>query len=230
VLTLNWEQAAEEIQKLDVVAHQENELVTVKHIPEYLECVGIGTDAAVFQWIDEPNIAFKVFSPDKVEKLEEEKKVYGKLGNSSYFPKFYGSGPNFLMLSYVKGITLYDCLLKGIRIPEQAILDVDEARAYARKKGLNPRDIHLKNVLLHQGRAKVVDVSEYLKEGNDARWDLLKKGYYEYYSLINKKEIPYWVMEAVRKWYNQSNPDPCHFQEIVQKINKIIHLESKVEK
>ena len=69
---------------------------------------------------------------------------------------------NYLVLSFEEGITLYDCLLQGIPIPKQAIKDVDDAREYVRQKGLNPRDIHLKNVFLQNGRAKIIDVSEYV--------------------------------------------------------------------
>src|SRR5690606_26217314 len=47
-----------------------------------------------------------------------------------------------LVLSYEEGKTLFDCILEGIHIPEQVIQDVEEAREYARSKGLNPRDIH----------------------------------------------------------------------------------------
>lgn len=109
-----------------------------------------------------------------------------------------------MVISYEEGMTLYDCLLKGIHIPEQVIHDVDDARKDAFDRGLNPRDIHLKNILLHNGRAKIVDVSEYLKPGDDKRWEYLKEGYQEYYHLIDGKALPHWILETVRKWYNQS--------------------------
>jgi hypothetical protein len=67
-----------------------------------------------------------------------------------------------LVLSFEQGVTLYDCLLQGVRVPEQAIQDVEESREFVRSQGLNPRDIHLKNVLLQEGRGKVLDVSEYI--------------------------------------------------------------------
>ena len=61
-------------------------------------------------------------------------------------------------------MTLFDCVLQGIHIPEQVINDVEDAREYVRNKGLNPRDIHLKNILLQNGRAKILDVSEYISQ------------------------------------------------------------------
>jgi serine/threonine protein kinase len=154
-----------------------------------------------------PHLAFKVYSDEKIYKIARETEVYSKLGHSEYFPQFYGSGSNFLILSYEEGITLYDCLLKGIHIPEQVIDDVENARKFASEKGLNPRDIHLKNILLHEGRAKILDVSEYMKPGNDKRWEYLKEGYYLYYDIIDGKSLPHWMIETVRKWYNQKQKE-----------------------
>ena len=62
-----------------------------------------------------------------------------------------------------------------------------DAREYVRQKGLNPRDIHLKNIFLQNGRAKIIDVSEYVQPGNDLRWEYLKKAYDQYYHLIEGK-------------------------------------------
>jgi len=215
---MTWEIAAEELSKVNVTSNGENDLVTVKGNSDKFQCIGVGTDAAVFRFVDAPLYAFKVFSLDKLAKIEIEKEVYLQLGHSGYFPICYGSGLNFLVLSFEEGITLYDCLLEGIHIPEQVILDVDKARKHAFDNGLNPRDIHLKNILLHDGGAKILDVSEYMKEGNDNRWEYLKEGYIDHYHLIDGKAIPHWVVETVRKWYNQTKPDSFNFKDFVQEI------------
>ncbi|WP_162927771.1 hypothetical protein [Bacillus sp. Y1] len=55
---------------------------------------------------------------------------------------------------------------------------------------MNPRDIHLKNILLQNGRAKVINVSEYMNKGNDHRWEDLKKAHDEFYPLIAGKAVP----------------------------------------
>ncbi|MBP3950490.1 serine/threonine protein kinase [Bacillus suaedae] len=214
---MHWETAIEELQKITVTSNSENELVTIKGVHD-LQCVGVGTDAAVFRSLQIPNYAFKLYSDDKIEIKEREEYVYNQLGNTSYFPNCHGSGANFLILSFEEGVTLYDCIVKGIHIPERVIEDVDDARDYAKSKGLNPRDIHLKNILLHQGRAKLLDVSEYTQEGNDMRWDYLKKGYYDYYHVLDGRPIPLWVVETVRKWYNQSDRTQFSFQEFAQKV------------
>ena len=158
-----------EIYRIKVISHGENEIVAVKKNTDAFECVGVGTDAAVFRCIDNPDLAVKVFSNDKIYKIKLESRVYQKLTNSSYYPVYYGEGKNYLVISYEKGQTLYDCLLKGVHIPWQVINDVDNGRLYALYQGLNQRDIHLKNIFMHEGRAKIVDVSEYMKPGNEKR-------------------------------------------------------------
>jgi len=215
---MDWKIAEKELNMIKVSSNGDNELVTVKRNTDAFECVGVGTDAAVFRFTHIPCYAFKVFSDDKIDKIYSEADVYLKLSQSDYYPVYYGMGSNFLVISYEEGITLYDCLLKGIRIPKQAIDDVDNARKYAIEKGLNPRDIHLKNILLHKGRAKIVDVSEYMKPGNDKRWEYLKEGYQEHYHLIDGKALPHWLIETVRKWFNQAHSDSFNVHNFVKEL------------
>lgn len=214
---LTWHIAEQELRNVKVTSNGDNEFVKIEGNSAEFQCIGVGTDAAVFRYINAPHYAFKVFCNDKLEKIEIEKRVYTKLGHSRYFPVCYGRGLNFLVISFEEGITLYDCLLKGIHIPKQVIQDVENARNYAINRGLNPRDIHLKNILLHEGRAKLLDVSEYLQPGNDNRWKYLKEGYQEYYHLIDGKALPLWMIETVRKRYNQIKSDTFNVQDFVLK-------------
>ena len=221
---MEWDIIEKELSKVKVTSNGENELVTVKGNSDKFECIGVGTDAAVFRCVYLPHYAFKVFSNDKLGKIEIENEVYLKLGHSEYFPEYYGRGFNFLVISYEEGITLYDCLLKGIHIPKQVIQDVENARNYAYKRGLNPRDIHLKNILLHEGRAKLLDVSEYIKPGNDNRWEYLKEGYQEHYHLVDGKALPHWIIETVRKWYNQAKPGSFNVQDFVNELAVLFRI------
>lgn len=199
----DWEIAIDSISKVTVLSNLNNEPVTILTIPGDLKCIGKGTDAAVFQSLALPKYAFKIFSKEKLNKVAIEANVYRILGSSPYFSTCYASYKNFLVLSYEEGITLYDCILRGIHIPKQVINDVEEARIYVKSKGLNPRDIHLKNILLQNGRAKIIDVSEYVNPGNDFRWEHLKQAYEQYYHLIDRNPVPLWLVETVRKLYNQ---------------------------
>lgn len=215
---MDWKLAENELCNIAITSNRNNELVNVAKNFDVFECVGIGTDAAVFRYIHSPSYAFKIFSNDKIYKINLEVDAYLKLSQSDYYPVYYGKGENFLVISYEQGITLYDCLLKGIHIPKQAIYDVDNAIKYALEKGLNPRDIHLKNIILHQGRAKIVDISEYMKSGNDKRWEYLKEGYTGYYHLIDGKALPHWIIETVRKWYNQAHSENFNVHNFVKEL------------
>ncbi len=217
-----WEIAIDSLSKITVLSNPNNEPVTIIGQVEDLKCIGVGTDAAVFQFLDAPQYAYKVYAKDKIDKVKAEAGVYERIGESPFFSTYYGSGEFFIVLSYEDGKTLYDCVLQGIHIPNQVVVDVESARDFVRSKGLNPRDIHLKNLLLQNGRAKILDVSEYIQSGNDLRWEHLKKGYEEYYHLIDGKSVPFWVVETVRKWYHQQNkyfPFFDDFMKLVQKLN-----------
>ncbi|MBV5319040.1 MAG: serine/threonine protein kinase [Desulfobulbaceae bacterium] len=219
-----WDIAEKELKKIKITSNGKNELVSVNTNSDTLECVGVGTDAAVFRFINNQKYAYKVFSDDKVDKIKLESAVYLKLGHSEYYPEFFGNGSNFLVISHEEGITLYDCLLKGIHIPKKIINDVDNARKHAFEKGLNPRDIHLKNIIFNEGRAKIIDVSEYMKPGNDKRWEYLKEGYHEYYHLIDGKALPHWIIETVRKWYNQSHSESFKVQDFVKELALLFRI------
>src|SRR5699024_2611196 len=147
--------------------------------------------------------------------------IYDRLRDASYFPACFAAYDRYLVLSYEEETTLFDCLLQGIHIPNQVIKDVEDAREYVRKKGLNPRDMHLKNILLQNGRAKIIDVSEYIQPGNDYRWEHLKQAYESYYHLIDGTSIPYWLAETVRKWYHQRNKQFSSFDEFMRTVIKL---------
>lgn len=206
------------LSQIKITSNTENKPVTIHGSAKDLRCIGVGTDAAVFQYIHNPTYAFKLFADDKKGKIQIEASVYEVLAGSSYFPKCYAANDRYLVLSFESGITLYDCLIQGIRIPSQVIQDVENAREYARKNNLNPRDIHLKNILLQNGRAKVIDVSEYMNKGNDHRWEDLKKAHDEYYPLIEGKAVPSLLLETIQRCYN--NRQSSSMEEFMKEIFK----------
>lgn len=189
-----WKLAEPLLSCIEVLGRPRNRLVRVRGCAAPLRCVGLGTDAAVFVHEGIPAYAFKVYSQEALHKKEVESSVYAKLQGSLYFPVCHGIGERYLVLSMERGLTLYDCLVQGIEVPLQAMLDVEQARAYVRSKGLNPRDIHLKNILLQEGRGKLLDVSEYVKPGNDRRWEHLMLAYrYGYRWLRGKRVSARWL-------------------------------------
>lgn len=219
----DWDKVFLTLSKIKVFSNANNLPVTISGDLDDLKCIGVGTDAAVFQSLSAPDYAFKLYAKDKVNKVKVEANVYHILGDSPFFSTCFASYDEYLVLSYEEGTTLFDCILQGIHIPEQVVNDVENAREYVRNKGLNPRDIHLKNILLQNGRAKIIDVSEYVLPGNDYRWEHLKKGYEQYYHLIDGNSVPFWLVETIRKWYNQRAENSSSFEEFTKTILKLLY-------
>ncbi|MFP3917465.1 serine/threonine protein kinase [Lysinibacillus telephonicus] len=219
----DWIKAIDSLSKIKVYSNPNNEPVTINGDADDIKCIGIGTDAAVFQSLSAPAYAFKLYAKDKINKVKVEANVYQILGDSPFFPTCFASYDEYLVLSYEKGKTLFDCILQGIHIPEQVVKDVEVAREYVRNKGLNPRDIHLKNIILQNGRAKIIDVSEYTMSGNDFRWEHLKKGYEQYYHLIDGNSVPFWLVETIRKWYNNRVDNSSSYEEFTKNILKLLY-------
>ncbi|WP_223635622.1 serine/threonine protein kinase [Planococcus sp. 4-30] len=216
----SWQEIAELLSAIKIVANPDNEPVSIEGIAEGFRCIGVGTDAAVFQFLETPKYAFKIYAENKQDKLEAEAKVYAQIDFSPYFSSCYGLTDRLLVIKYEEGLTLFDCLLQGVHVSKRVMEDVEEARNYIRQIGLNPRDIHLKNILLQNGRAKLLDVSEYIKPGNDFRWEHLKKAYEEYYPLIDGKPMPYWLLDTIRKWYHHWNRYSSSFDEFMKIVSK----------
>lgn len=216
-----WRQADDIIRQVAVYSTGDNDLVTIKTVIPDVRCIGIGTDAAVFTLDSLPGYTFKVYSDMAIEKKDVEASVYERLQGSDFFPRYYGKGDQYIVISYESGVTLLDCLLQGIPVPEQVILDVEEAREFVRSRGLNPRDIHLKNVLMQNGRAKVLDVSEYVKEGDDKRWEHLVWAYHTFYSGIAGVKVPSWILDTIKKWYYKLDNSSFSLEEFAQRASQL---------
>ena len=177
--------------------------VRVLNKPDDWHCVGVGNSAAVFHCDTYPDIAIKVFSDRCSHIAQRESEVYGILGDSPFYPKLYGSGENYLLLRYIPGQRVYDCLLEGTFIQEGIVSDIDQAVSYARQCGLNPRNLHAKNILIHNGRGYVVDVSDYMKEGKCYHFDVLKYVYEKLYVAFYRPgmKMPFWLLESIRRGY-----------------------------
>ncbi|MCM3689830.1 serine/threonine protein kinase [Neobacillus niacini] len=179
------------------------EPIIVKNFSNTWKTIGSGNYAGVFLHQSNPKWVVKVYGR-KPEDLKKEVDVYKKLGNHESFSSLIDYGDNYLILKRIDGINLFDAVVKGIRIPESVIVDVDEGIAYARSRGLNPFDVHGKNVVMSDGRGYIVDVSDFYKQGKCRKWDDLKKAYYRIYLRFIYKyhpPIPFFIVNSVRKGY-----------------------------
>ena len=181
--------------------------VVVYRVPAPWQFLGAGNYAAVFYHPECPDWVIKVYAPGRPG-LEEELEVYRRLGSHPAFSECLHGEKNFLVLRRLYGVTLYDCVHRGIYIPPQVIRDVDQALEYARQQGLFPHDVHGRNVMMHQGRGLVVDVSDFLQQENCSKWQSLKRAYrWLYRPLIGplRLRVPYFLLDGVRLIYRLSS-------------------------
>lgn len=171
-----------------------NKLVSM---PPELVLAGKGRSAYVFKYYDGSQVkALKVFFPEYQEIAKREASIYQLLSGSKYYPKLYESGVSYLVIDYIEGHTFFDCLLKGVPIRDEMINEVDAALHEARKKGLNPSDIHLRNLIVTKdNQIKVIDVARFMQTKSDTQWEDLKQAYYRFYKhpLFPKKISRIWL-------------------------------------
>ena len=177
--------------------------VVVHRVPSPWTCLGAGNYAAVFAHPDYPDQVVKVYAPGRPG-LEDEVEVYRRLGDHPAFSRCYVSGANFLVMKRLSGVTLYDCLHRGIAIPPQVIRDIDAALAYVEQRGLFPHDVHGRNVMQSGGRGMVVDVSDFLNATPCQAWQDVKRAYWWVYRPIFlplRLRLPYFLLDWVRAGY-----------------------------
>ncbi|MES9684455.1 serine/threonine protein kinase [Gottfriedia acidiceleris] len=191
------------IPNVSLKSERPNDPIVVKDIPEGWKCIGSGNYAAVFIHHSETNVVVKVYGKD-LDGLEKEVQVYKQLGEHPAYSKLIQFGVTYLVLKRLEGITLYNALANGVRIPESVIKDVNIALKYAISRGLNPYDVHGKNVMMKDGRGYVVDISDFYKKGKDEKWEDLVKAYYKLYKKTLYKvpiKIPLKFLDFTRHSY-----------------------------
>lgn len=177
--------------------------VEVWHLPQPWRILGCGNYAAVLQHPHHLELVVKVYAPGRPG-LAEEAEVYRRIGHHPAYSQCFHVGPSFLVLRRLHGLTLYDCLREGLLIPAQAINDVDRALAYARERGLHGHDVHGRNVMLHNGRGLIVDISDFLNPEPCTAWRDVRLAYYLLYRPLIaplRLRAPARLLNAVRRGY-----------------------------
>ncbi|MBO9129011.1 serine/threonine protein kinase [Bacillus sp. 165] len=188
---------------IHIYGEAEHEPVTVSHIPAPWSLIGNGNYAAVFSRQEYDGFVVKIYASNRTG-IEQEIEVYKKIGSHPSYSQLFGHGKNYLILKKLDGITLFNAVYRGVYIPKQVIKDIDKALFYAKTRGLNPSDVHGKNVVLHNGRGYVVDISDFLKEGQCSKWQDLRKAYNVIYAPLFQRftfPVPFVILEWIRKGY-----------------------------
>ncbi|MCM3597819.1 protein kinase family protein [Metabacillus idriensis] len=169
-----------------------------------LTFIGAGRSAFVFKLPNE-NKALKVFFPSFTHIAKEEAEIYRTLQGIEYYPNLYEAGENFLVIDYIEGSTLFDCVSTGIFITDQHIAEIDKALMHAKERGLNPSDIHLRNIFINdRGEIKMIDVARFRQTKNCSQWDDLKTAFHKYYrKTYFPKKIPAAMMNFIAALYKK---------------------------
>ncbi|MBW8349775.1 protein kinase family protein [Bacillus sp. IITD106] len=170
-----------------------------------LTLIGVGRSAYVFK-IKNTKHALKVFFPSHRHLAKVEAEVYKRIQHIDYFPRLYESGSHYLVIDFVDGYTLFECLTRGIPVSENHIKDVDMAINLARKEGLNPSDIHLRNIIIHDGKIRMIDVARFKQVETDHQWNDLKRAFYHLYTKsFFPKKIPAFILNWIAVLYKRFN-------------------------
>ncbi|MCX7746288.1 MAG: serine/threonine protein kinase [Clostridia bacterium] len=188
---------------LNIQSVNSSDPIEVRSVPVPWKLLGAGNYAAGLQHPEFPEYVVKVYAPGRPG-LHEEVTVYNKIGSHPAYSQCYHSGDNYLVLKFLNGVTFYECLKRGIRIPESVIEDIDNALQYAKNRGLYPHDVHAKNVMVVEGRGVVVDISDFYKDEYCSLWKDVKKAYKKVYRPFLYRfpiPIPEFLLNTVRKGY-----------------------------
>lgn len=172
-----------------VVIDKKHRLIRYDHS---LKLVGKGRSAFVFK-IKSSNKAIKIYFPEFHHIAKEEAEIYHILRNTRYYPEIYDWGTNYIIIDYIEGLTLFECLSKGKRITPVHINEINKALSLAEGKGLNPSDIHLRNIFIDRnGEIKIIDVARFRQLKKCVQWNHLKIAYERLYQkqFFPKRVIP----------------------------------------
>ncbi|MGV2940249.1 protein kinase family protein [Mesobacillus sp. LC4] len=174
------------------------------HKDSSLRLVGEGRSAFAFR-INGTDLVLKVFFPQFEKVAAEEAGIYKELAGIPFFPTLHESGRNYLVMDYVRGMTLYQCLANGMPIAAGHIEEVDHALKLAREKGLNPSDIHLRNIIITpDDEVKLIDVARFRQMKQCSQWEDLRSAFYKYYrSERFPKKVPEPAINLIAFFYKK---------------------------
>ena len=178
--------------------------IQVKKCHEDLLLVGAGRSACVFL-IKNTDRVIKIFHPHFQHIAQEEAEIYSILSHIPQFPTIYETGSNYLVMDYIKGYTMFDCLNKGIEIKKDQVIEVDRILQLARERGLNPSDVHLRNILItDKQEVKIIDVARFKQTKNCEQWNDLKNAYFQLYKKwFFPRKLPKLILNVIGKLYKK---------------------------
>lgn len=177
---------------------------TLIEADDSLSLIGKGRSAYVFR-IKATNQALKVFFPEHTHTAKVEADIYRTVQNIEYYPTLFDAGDNYLVIDYIEGHTLFECLTMGIPITEERVKEIDHALNLARKVGLNPSDIHLRNILItSEKKVKIIDLARFRQTKSCTQWNDLKRVFHLFYRKpYFPKKIPTFILNSIAAIYKK---------------------------
>lgn len=166
--------------------------------------IGTGRSAYVFK-IKDKDLALKVYFPHLKRIAFEEATIYRKLKHIEYYPTLYDDGNNYIVIDFIEGYTLFQCLQRGIFVPVKKFKEISKALKLAEEVGLNPSDIHLKNIILTSSdEVKVIDVARFMQQEKDNQWNDIERAYFQVYTKqYFPKKIPAFILNFISFIYKK---------------------------
>lgn len=186
-----------------VIQNKGKKTVLIDH-KDTLTLIGVGRSAFVFK-IKNTNKVIKVFFPTHRHFAYEEAMVYQVVQNIDYFPTIYEFGWNYIVINYIEGYTLFDCLTRGIQVSAKEIKEVESAILVAQSLGLNPSDIHLRNIIITtEGKIKMIDVARFRQAKLCPQWEDLRTAFYRFYTKpLFPKRLPSFLLNTIAFLYKR---------------------------
>lgn len=184
-----------------VIINKKNRLISYD---DSLKLVGTGRSAFVFRMASSEK-AIKVFFPDFTHIAQEEAEIYKSLVGITYFPTIHETGMNYIVMDYIEGHTFFECINHGRIITSDHIKEVDRALSLAADQGLNPSDIHLRNIIItSNNEIKLIDVARYRQVKVCNQWNHLKKAHQQFYcNPFFLKKVPTPFLNTVAYLYKK---------------------------
>ncbi|MGI1805630.1 serine/threonine protein kinase [Exiguobacterium sp. TDN 0502] len=174
---------------------------SIESFPDALDWIGTGRSAYVFR-IRGTDRVIKKFFPSFRHLAALEGGIYEQLTAFPTYATMYEYDLDYIVLEYIEGQTLFECLVSGTYIPETVLSTVDAALTEARAVGLNPSDIHLRNILLTANGPRIIDVARFRQTEPCTQWDDLKKAYqYIYTKPFFPKKLSETFLNAIADVY-----------------------------
>ncbi|MEK4484411.1 protein kinase family protein [Psychrobacillus sp. FSL H8-0484] len=185
-----------------VIINKKNRLISYD---ESLNLIGAGRSAFVFK-LKKTNKAMKVFFSNFEHLAKIEGEIYDALQTIHYYPSVYKLGSNYIVMDYIDGQTLFECLTNGKLITSVHINEIDYALSLASERGLNPSDIHLKNIIItSNGEIRIIDVARFRQTKDCMQWTHLKKSYHQLYrKRFFPQKIPVFSLNILAFLYKKS--------------------------